>query len=305
MTDGPPWLQLPLCCLPPPPTFLWIFGSPGEWPEGTGWSVLVALKSCWQGKNETGRYGPNWNQGPISPALSETGLRKSARKIFPSLLRVPPSAVGSLGAGGACLEILIYLTGTVVSSSLIECSNTLVPVKCVDFVKCAQKEYDVQRSRVTQSRSCFHDDRLQAIFMAGNTQLTDLRKHYSQRLFSSAYICLSCSLSSLLLFNMPSTVNRISGLWTVAQLVKCLSSRKPWLQCPALHGPGHGSETYNPSTQEEVQGCLYLYKELEVSLGYKRLWFENKRKKKNLIKSQILSLEKLFLCVCELLRHSL
>lgn len=51
MTDGPPRLQLPLCCLPPSSE---LFGSPGEWPEGTCWPVLVALKSCWHGRKELG-----------------------------------------------------------------------------------------------------------------------------------------------------------------------------------------------------------------------------------------------------------
>lgn len=75
--------------------------------------------------------------------------------------------------------------------------------------------------------------------MAGNTELIDLKYHLQMY---SAYICLSCSLSSLLLFNMPSTINRISGPWNIAQLVKCLGSRKPWAQYATLHGAGHGSE---------------------------------------------------------------
>ena len=116
------------------------------------------------GKERTGRYGPSRNQWPISPALLKRGLRKTASKVISSLPCILPSAAGRLGAGRACLEALICRTETVVSSSLIECRNMLVTVKCMDFVKCAQKECDVQRSCVTQFSSYFQGNRLHDIF---------------------------------------------------------------------------------------------------------------------------------------------
>lgn len=180
-----------------PPTFLWIFGSPGEWPEGTGWPVLVALKSCWHRRKELGGAAQDETRGQI-PGLPFFSPREAWEQLLlrSFLLSCIPCLQLLEGQGQGEQEVLIYHIAAVVSSSFIAWSDPLVEcVKCVDFVECAQKECDAQRSRATQSVPLFHGTRTQAGHF--DSSLTS-ESNSSQSSFSLACICLSSSLPSSL-----------------------------------------------------------------------------------------------------------
>lgn len=151
MADGPPWLQLPLCCLPPSSDYL-------DPPRGMTRRHMLAcpgfaLKKLLTKKGRTGRCGHHlmqtcqrWNQGPISPNIFFFTLRDVLRATPPTtfiylLHALTPACQKNRGWGDlrSLFKILICHMEAAVSSSFIALSD--VPfwtVKCVDFAECAQ-----------------------------------------------------------------------------------------------------------------------------------------------------------------------
>lgn len=132
MTDGPPWLQLPLCCLPPSSEYLVPQGSDQK--AQAGLSLLLWKAVDTEGKNWEVRLrmklGAKFPGSLFSPreAREQLLLRSSLPSCIPCLQRLEEQGQGEQ-------EVLIYHIGAVVSSSFIVWSDTHVEcVKCVDFV---------------------------------------------------------------------------------------------------------------------------------------------------------------------------
>lgn len=193
MTDGPPWLQLPLCCLPPSSEYLVPQGSDQKAQAGLSlllWKAVDTEGENWEVQLRK-KLGAKSRAPFFSPreAWEQLLLRSSLPSCFPCLQLLEEQGQGEQ-------EILIYHIGAVVSSSFIAWSDLIVEcVKCVDFVECAQKECGAQRPRVTQSVPLLHGTRTQAGHF--DSSLTS-EINSSQSSFSLACICLSTSLPSSL-----------------------------------------------------------------------------------------------------------